>query len=225
MIAHPPCARWGKLWFGGMGWKMRKGYNKKLGDDYGCFLMALAFVRKYGGVLEHPKHTNAYKHFGINRPPRGGGWGIADDFGGLCCEVDQRWYGHPANKMTWLYCYGLPPPELKHGRGPASEHVVVISNPKIPKHRDPLFPEMKNEKITRSQATGTKGLKKYDRSATPAPFKQLLIDMAESVNLEKYGRYTETLFGQFNGSSFEETLKVAPPPGVNWHLEEYYEET
>lgn len=50
VVAHPPCDRWGKFATGGM---YRPG-TKIRGDDDGCFAAALAAVRKYGGVLEHP---------------------------------------------------------------------------------------------------------------------------------------------------------------------------
>ena len=216
-IAHPPCARWGRLWFGGMRWKSAYGERKKLGDDDGCFLWALAYVRKYGGVIEHPKFSKAYSHFGITIPPKTGGWVQADEYGGICCEVDQRWYGHPATKLTWLYAFGIDPPELKKGRGPESNRVIVIQNPKIPKGIDPLLPGI--TKPMRKEATGTTGLSPYDRAATPAPFKQLLIDMVESVDLERFGKPRPNLFGVFEGDPYEETLKVKPPPGVVWDFQ------
>ena len=59
VVAHPPCARWGRYWSGGPSAKVRR----ELGDDGGCFEAALRFVRLYGGVLEHPANTAAWRFF------------------------------------------------------------------------------------------------------------------------------------------------------------------
>ena len=47
VVAHPPCARWGRYWFGSPSARVR--YER--GDDGGCFAAALAAVRTWGGVL------------------------------------------------------------------------------------------------------------------------------------------------------------------------------
>jgi hypothetical protein len=54
VVFHSPCQRWGKLWAGQPLWIKRTGERKAKGDDGGCFAAALAAVRKWGGVLEHP---------------------------------------------------------------------------------------------------------------------------------------------------------------------------
>lgn len=106
VIAHPPCDRWGRYWSGGPSAKVRR----KKGDDGGCFESALASVRRWGGVLEHPEASHAFKWFGIKTPPKVGGWCEAmDDALGLVCCVEQGHYGHPARKATWLYYVGPRP--------------------------------------------------------------------------------------------------------------------
>lgn len=72
VVAHPPCERWGRYWFGGPGWR---GPRKVLGDDGGCFAAALAAVHRFGGVLEHPEGSAAWRHHQLQKPPRGGGLG------------------------------------------------------------------------------------------------------------------------------------------------------
>src|SRR3990167_6956528 len=67
VVAHPPCARWGRYWFGGPSCRERK----VKGDDGGCFAAALEAVRAYGGVLEHPEVSAAFATFGLRRPDRG----------------------------------------------------------------------------------------------------------------------------------------------------------
>jgi hypothetical protein len=69
VVAHPPCQRWGKLWAGQPLHIKRTGERKVKGDDGGCFAAALAAVRKWGGILEHPWGSHAWAHFGS----RGGG--------------------------------------------------------------------------------------------------------------------------------------------------------
>lgn len=59
VVAHPPCQRWGKMWFGQPLTVKRTGKRKKKGDDGGCFEAALNAVRQYGGVLEHPWGSHA----------------------------------------------------------------------------------------------------------------------------------------------------------------------
>src|ERR1017187_151937 len=66
VVAHPPCQRWGRFWHG----STRKPHRYALGADDGCFVSALASVRRWGGVLEHCADSHAWKAFGLNRPPR-----------------------------------------------------------------------------------------------------------------------------------------------------------
>lgn len=121
VIAHPPCQRWGKLWAGQPLWIKRTGERKIKGDDGGCFAAALAAVRSWGGVIEHPWGSHAWPHFGLNRPPRSGGWIVADFVGGWTCCVEQGRYGHYARKPTMLYAFRTELPELDWGgRGAAT---------------------------------------------------------------------------------------------------------
>ena len=108
VVAHPPCSRWSKM-------GTCRGYYD--GEDGGCFDAALSAVRTWSGVLEHPAHTLAWKRYGLARPA-GAGWtrSLMDD--GWTCEVDQRNYGLPFRKPTWLYYVGPEPPNLVHNRGP-----------------------------------------------------------------------------------------------------------
>src|ERR1700685_2888635 len=87
IVAHPPCQRWGKMWFGQPLTVKRTGERKRKGDDGGCFESALGNVRSHGGVLEHPHGSHAWAHFNLNEPPREGGWIAADMYGGWTCCV------------------------------------------------------------------------------------------------------------------------------------------
>jgi hypothetical protein len=147
VVAHPPCRAW----------SLMSNCRPEIvrGEDGGCFEAALRYVRAYGGVLEHPAHTRAWKRFGLPRPIAEGGWtrSLLDD--GWTCEVDQRWYGHEANKPTWLYYVGaVPPPPLAGWRAPAGSKTVGRS---WGQHRD------------------------GKRSATPPAFRDLLLGMARAA--------------------------------------------
>ena len=109
VVAHPPCARWSRL----AGFtEARFGYKR--GEDGGCFKAALEAVRKYGGVLEHPAYSDAWRVFGLPRPTVREGWTLAFD-GGASCYVEQGRYGLPVKKATWLYAFGVDLPELRWG--------------------------------------------------------------------------------------------------------------
>lgn len=106
VVAHPPCQRWGRYWSGGPNLRAAR---RTLGDDGGCFASALASVRRWGGVLEHPEASHAWGVFGLPAPPRAGGW-IMDLTGAWTCCVEQGHYGHRSRKATWLYYVGATPP-------------------------------------------------------------------------------------------------------------------
>lgn len=105
VVAHPPCAAWSR-------WRSllreRAGYGPR-GDDGGCFAAALAAVRLYGGVLEHPALSLAWDAYGLP-VPSGPYWTPTLLEGGWVIEIDQAVYGHRARKRTWLYYCGATPP-------------------------------------------------------------------------------------------------------------------
>jgi hypothetical protein len=121
VVAHPPCQRWGRFWHG----STRKPHQFKLGDDGGCFAAALAAVRKWGGVLEHPADSHAWA-FRIERRRRDGGWIAADFEGGWTCCVDQGHYGHFAGKPTWLYACKVDVIDLRWGKCEQRLHPIAL---------------------------------------------------------------------------------------------------
>lgn len=171
VVAHPPCQRWGRMWKGQPG-NIKKGK----GDDQGCFKSALFDVRRFGGVLEHPWGSHAWAHFGLNKPPRSGGWIKADDFGGWCCCVEQGLYGHYCIKPTLILVYGVSRedlPELRWGHS---------------KVKDEDFPPevVAKHGIEYCRKAGLMAFKgggkdSPARIATPPEFRDVLIAMARSV--------------------------------------------
>ncbi len=166
VVAHPPCQRWGRFWHG----STRKPHQFKLGDDGGCFASALAAVRRWGGVLEHCADSHAWAHFGLNRPPRSGGWVTADDVGGWTCYVEQGFYGHFSRKPTWLYACKTQLPMLRWGRGEQRLHPVALAR----------YGYEKARRIGIMAMVGGKDKTKI-RDATPPEFAELLLSIACSA--------------------------------------------
>lgn len=190
-VLHPPCQRWGRYWHGGPSAKVRQ----TKGDDDGCFAAALAAVRRWGGVLEHPEASAAWRTFGLNAPPRSGGWIVADFSGGWTCCVEQGHYGHRARKATWLYAHGVRLPSLRWG--PSAKRVKLDQGFHSAEERR-RFRHL--EKGTRaevraarnawlerySQETGKEWrcperMSRRERLATPIPFRDLLLSIARTA--------------------------------------------
>ena len=162
VVAHPPCARWGRYFSGGPSARIRR----TMGDDDGCFKAALTAVRRWGGVLEHPEASHAWRWFGLNLPPREGGWISAGlwDQGWTCC-VEQGHYGHPARKATWLYACAAEVPSLRWGSSGKRTRL------------DQGFHSSKERR--RAIRTGIcQRLSRRQREATPIPFRDLLLSIA-----------------------------------------------
>jgi hypothetical protein len=120
VVAHPPCQLW--VNFAALNYSRWGGEHNRPGNDEGCFAAALAAVRLWGGVLEHPAFTNAWSRFDLPRPCALG-WS-SSTAGEWVCEVWQSAYGHPARKRTWLfYCGALPPFELNWTRSPGTHQI------------------------------------------------------------------------------------------------------
>jgi hypothetical protein len=177
VVAHPPCQRWGKYWAGSPTVISRTGKRLIKGDDAGCFASALASVRKFGGVLEHPADSYAWKHFGLNLPPRTGAWVVADWQGGWTCCVEQGAYGHAARKATWLYAAHVDFPSLKWGLAAGD------------------FLRLENGYHSAEERARQHGLAKHhgiiellshaERARTPVIFRDLLISIARTARLHE----------------------------------------
>lgn len=170
VVAHPPCQRWGRYWHGAP----NKPHQYRLGEDGGCFASALTAVRNYGGVIEHPAHSHAWRYFGLSAPPAAGKWVQADQFGGWTCQVEQGHYGHLSRKATWLYAVGTERPQLRWGASPQRLHPRAVE----------LYGYEKARRIGMMAMVGGKD-KIRIRNATPPEFRDLLISIARSVSHER----------------------------------------
>ena len=164
VVAHPPCSSWCQL-----APVNQARWGAMIGDDAGTFAAALAAVRRFGGVLEHPAYSIAWSRFGLPTPTRGG-WTQALGDEGITTEVSQSAYGHPARKRTWLYAVGVDPVKLDW-REPAG--CAVIGNG-----------------IHSGQSVGRDKLGPALASKTPEAFRDVLIGLARSVAYHRAGVVT-----------------------------------
>jgi hypothetical protein len=166
------------------------------GDDAGCFEAALLAVRTFGGVLEHPAASGAWKRFGLIAPPFDGAWVTAGDFIGWTCHVEQGHYGHRARKATWLYAAGVTVlPTLLWGPSVAPDAIDGGFHTAEERRRfRKLQPGASQAERglrrvwldERAKRTGKEWLcperiNKRERAATPIPFRDLLLSIARSV--------------------------------------------
>lgn len=170
VVAHPPCERWGRYWSGGPSAKVRR----IKGDDAGCFRAALVAVRKFGGVLEHPEASHAFAAFGLNRPPKSGGWVTADFLGGWTCCVEQGHYGHPARKATWLYAHGLRVEELPEFKWGPSQGVRLDEG---------FHSKAERDAARTAGVTPRPRLSTRENIATPIAFRDILLSVARYTEL------------------------------------------
>lgn len=96
VVAHPPCRLWGEL----------SHLSTAPESERQCGFFAVEMVRKFGGCLEHPKRSKLWKACGLPKP------GQRDAAGGFTVAFPQMWFGHPAEKWTWIYVCGCEPSDV-----------------------------------------------------------------------------------------------------------------
>jgi hypothetical protein len=161
VVAHPPCQRWCRFAKG-----IAKQYPQyQVGDDGGCFEAALAAVRKYGGVIEHPAESLAWSAFNLPEPKSSQGWTPSMLEYGASCYIEQGQYGHPMRKATWLYAYDVELPNMRWRRTLDSERGEFKWGSRLYK------PEQDRDR-PRVDAL---------HSVTPEPFRDVLLAMARSA--------------------------------------------
>ncbi len=91
VVAHPPCRAWGRL----------RTFANPRPDERNLARLAVALVREFGGVLEHPAGSTLWAAQGLPLPRC-----MRDAFGGWTLPITQHQWGHRAEKATWLYIVG-----------------------------------------------------------------------------------------------------------------------
>lgn len=91
VVAHPPCGPWGSLRL-----------QCKRPEDAPLALHAVEMVRRFGGVLEHPRGSRLWAAAGLPLPGE-----LPDAWAGRSLAVEQVSWGHACVKPTWLYVVGV----------------------------------------------------------------------------------------------------------------------
>lgn len=161
IVAHPPCRAWGSLSY----------FAKPRPGEKELALWAVEQVRKWGGVLEHPKRSALWPAAGLPAP------GQVDEFGGYTLPIAQSWFGHRAEKLTYLYIVGvpvhsLPPLAFALGRG---THVIAQARAR----------RQDGSRLRKGQQGWRPEVSKAEREHTPAELAQWLVSVAKSVNIDR----------------------------------------
>lgn len=153
IVAHPPCRAWGRL----------RHFARPRPDEKMLAIFAVEQIRKWGGVLEHP-HTSTLWDACQLPPP-----GARDYLGGFTLPILQWWFGHRAEKPTWLYVCGCDPfdvPPLPFVLG-ESTHVIT----QMRTLRD-------GTRLQKGMPGWRPEVTKHEREATPLKLAEWLIELA-----------------------------------------------
>jgi hypothetical protein len=158
VVAHPPCRAWGSLSY----------FAKPRPDEKALAPWAVEQVRKFGGVLEHPKRSKLWPEVGLPMP------GEIDEFGGWTLPIYQHWWGHKCEKPTYLYIVGCAPidvPTIPLVLG-HSTHVIT----KAPKRKD-------GTRKRRGEPGYRPEVSKAEREHTPPALAQWLVELARRCHV------------------------------------------
>lgn len=168
VVAHPPCERWGRFW--------SSDGSTTPGNDGGLFASALASVRRWGGVLEHP-----------DLPPAVHGAWSRGICGGWSTCVAQSAYGHRARKLTWLYYFGAAAPaQLDWSVPPQTAYLSQPGRCSFDKPRRRCACErcrkLFGERWLGADRVGVERMTPEENAATPEAFARMLLALARSAH-------------------------------------------
>lgn len=149
VICHPPCRAWGKL----------RVMAKPRHDEKDLARLSVSLVRQNGGVLEHPATSTLWPDQGLPRP------GVFDSHGGWTLPISQYWFGHKAEKKTFLYIVGVSPSDIPDFPIQLGDAPFTIGKISVPRRNA----------YTRPEVT------KAEREHTPADLATWLVDLARRV--------------------------------------------
>lgn len=145
VVAHPPCGPWGRL------------AHFYSGSEHDCAPSAVAAVRRWGGILEHPADSTLWRFCELPYPDQ-----VGDQVGGFTLVVDQVAWGHVARKRTWLYMVRIARAEAMAGIRTGGVPTHLIDRP-------------------RSRSSGLRIASKSARRRTPPALARWLVDLATAT--------------------------------------------
>lgn len=140
IVVHPPCRAWGRL----------RHFARTDEGEKELAIWAVAQVRQWGGVLEHPAGSLLWQEANLPAP------GAHDAYHGWTLPIVQHWWGHRANKATWLYIVGCLPRQI----------------PDLPLRLD------EPTHVVQSQCQGRPHITKAEREHTPIEMARWLVEVA-----------------------------------------------
>ncbi len=146
IIAHPPCRKFSRM----------RGLSTAPEVEKELAYFAAHHIKKYGGILEHPAFSILWKEANLPNP------GEIDKFGGFTLVISQFWFGHKADKLTWLYIVGLKEGDLPPIPFALGEPLFTCSLSHVERPAKPEIP-------------------KRERSATPRKFAEWLIETVQRI--------------------------------------------
>lgn len=155
VVAHPPCRLFGRL----------RHFAKSPDPEAekALALWAVDMVRRWGGVLEHPASSKLWEAAGLPK------LGKRDEWGGWTLPVLQMWWGHRAEKRTWLYIVGCEPRDIPEMPLRLGEAECVI---RLDKRR----PD--GTHIRKGDPDHRPFLNEAEREGTPVDFARWLVELA-----------------------------------------------
>lgn len=153
IVAHPPCRAWGRL----------RNFAKPRPDEKDLARWAVAQIRLWGGVLEHPSGSILWEDQKLPPPS-----GATDQHGGWTLAAPQKWWGHKAEKATWFYIVGCAPSAIPAMQLVLGDALYVVQTSKRSDHRP---------HITKSE-----------REHTPEALARWLVELAQRCNRSKGAR-------------------------------------
>lgn len=163
VVAHPPCRGWGKL----------RAFAKPRPDELALGPWAVAQVRAWGGVLEHPLSSTLWPYCGLPAP------GARDAFGGFTLVIDQDWFGHKAEKRTKLYIVGVEPQDLPSFQLRIEEPTHVLASDKR------AGPGRASPRLRKGMPGWRPEVSKAEREHTPPDLARWLVSVARTSKTQQ----------------------------------------
>ena len=160
VVAHPPCGPWGRL------------KHLYRGSEHDCGPIAVAAVRQFGGVLEHPARSLLWAYCEMPEPGT-----PCDQHGGFSIEVEQCAWGHVARKTTWLYFVGVSRELVLAGVKTGGVPTHWVSGFRTSTGRSPKHYKQNGSAVP----PGIKVCSAQQRRRTPRAFAEWLVCLAGSA--------------------------------------------
>lgn len=162
VVAHPPCRAWGQM----------SHMAKPRHDEKDLARFAVAMVREWGGVLEHPRNSRLWPDQRLPAP------GQRDAYGGWTLGISQHWWGHRAEKLTKLYIVGIEPAETPDVSLSLHYATHVIAQDRRPR------PDLGRGRLVKGMLGWRHEVTAAEREHTPPDLARWLVELARRCSVK-----------------------------------------